>query len=68
MRDNIKILIDAYNNGISVSYTELSNLRFWSRHLKRKDVSTLSKLGYNVEYYDDMYQTELITEISLVKK
>ena len=68
MSDNVKILISAYNRGESVSYTELSNLRFWSRHLKRKDISTLSRLGYNVEYYDDLYQTELITEISLVKK
>lgn len=68
LTSNVKILISAYNSGKSVSYTELTNLRWWSRHLKRKDVSTLSSLGYNVEYYDDLYQTELITEVRLVKK
>lgn len=68
LTSNVKILISAYNSGKSVSYTELTNLRWWSRHLKRKDVSTLSRMGYNVEYYDDLYQTELITEVRLVKK
>lgn len=68
LTSNVKILISAYNSGKSVSYTELTNLRWWSRHLKRNDVSTLSRMGYNVEYYDDLYQTELITEVRLVKK
>lgn len=68
LTSNVKILISAYNSGKSVSYTELTNLHWWSRHLKRNDVSTLSRMGYNVEYYDDLYQTELITEVRLVKK